>query len=525
MTPLALPRRAWAICLLVTILGTAALCARNGYVFSYPIREDADFAANSILVQQAVHFTLLVGNYSRLNFNHPGPAFLYILSFGQDLFYSLLHVVPTPYNAQVLTTFLLNSAMLALTALIIYRHLRSWWIAILAISAVLIVTGDTLAWASTWMPFLYAAPFLLATVAGVSVAVGAWEDLPLFALAVGMLVHGHVAFIGIAGLYVVVVFACRLVLRRSERRNGTHRAAPRTALLGTGVIVFVFLSPLVLNVALHWPGQWGLYWNYVHSNSQQAHTLTQVVSYVAFFWSGNHLIEALLAAAGIAAAVAVATDPDPRRRLFMAGLLAAVALMTLELMEYAFKGVDDLNSKYIGYFYYTIPPLTVAVLLIEMCTRLRIPTIRLVSPRAAGFATASVLGAVAIAAASWSATRFSFYSAYRGNPSLPQLAVAIANAPERQGRTVAIDLGEPGLPSSDWPDVVGVLMAASRAHWAACVANSGWEFMVTSQFICSSTTSGHAWHVEVEHLTDRDPTGDSGHVMFADQSTMVISRP
>ena len=168
-----LPAHSTLISAAVTLSAMAALCIRNRWVFSWPIREDSDFAANSILVNQAVHFELLVGNYSREEFNHPGPAFLYIQSFGQDVFYSLLHIVPAPYNGQLIAVFLLNSVILALTAGVIARHTRSWSVAILAVMVIVLLTGGTLLWASSWMPYLYAAPFLLATVSGVSVALGA----------------------------------------------------------------------------------------------------------------------------------------------------------------------------------------------------------------------------------------------------------------------------------------------------------------------------------------------------------------
>ena len=54
------------------------LLARNAWLFSVPVYEDADMGAYSIQVEQARRFALLVGNYSREKFNHPGPAFLYV---------------------------------------------------------------------------------------------------------------------------------------------------------------------------------------------------------------------------------------------------------------------------------------------------------------------------------------------------------------------------------------------------------------------------------------------------------------
>jgi hypothetical protein len=61
---------AWAgpFCLVLGIL-----LVRNAWMFSVPAYEDADMGAYSIQVEQARRFALLVGNYSREKFNHPGP--------------------------------------------------------------------------------------------------------------------------------------------------------------------------------------------------------------------------------------------------------------------------------------------------------------------------------------------------------------------------------------------------------------------------------------------------------------------
>ena len=179
-----LPPRSILASSLVGLLATVVMCVRDHAVFATPIHEDSDYAANSILVTQAVHFQLLVGNYSREGFNHPGPAFLYIQSFGQDLFYSLLHIVPYQYNGQLLAVFVLSGAMIALTMMVLCRRYGSWLIALAGLGAVLLLTGTSVEWASAWMPYVYVAPFLFAVVAGASVATGALEDLPFFVFGV-----------------------------------------------------------------------------------------------------------------------------------------------------------------------------------------------------------------------------------------------------------------------------------------------------------------------------------------------------
>ena len=55
------------------------LLVRNAWLFTVPVYEDADMGAYSIQVEQARRFSLLVGNYSRERFNHPGPALLLVI--------------------------------------------------------------------------------------------------------------------------------------------------------------------------------------------------------------------------------------------------------------------------------------------------------------------------------------------------------------------------------------------------------------------------------------------------------------
>jgi len=79
MSPrLAAGRRPWWIWAAPFALVLAVLVVRSRFLFTDRFYEDVDAGANSILIQQAMHFTLLIGNYSREGFNHPGPAYMYV---------------------------------------------------------------------------------------------------------------------------------------------------------------------------------------------------------------------------------------------------------------------------------------------------------------------------------------------------------------------------------------------------------------------------------------------------------------
>ena len=99
--------------------------ARNASRLRHPIRDAADFAANSMLMDRAQHFQQLTGNYSRVHFHHPGPAFLYVGAAGQWLFHQVLHVVPADFNGQLIAFFILNAALAGLVVTELHRHVPS----------------------------------------------------------------------------------------------------------------------------------------------------------------------------------------------------------------------------------------------------------------------------------------------------------------------------------------------------------------------------------------------------------------
>ena len=106
-------RGRWWVMAVATAVLFVLLCVRNRFLFTTRLYEDADMGANSILIEQARHFTLLVGNYSRYHFHHPGPAYMYVQAAGESLLWAWLHVVPTAWNGQLFAVYLLNSMFVA----------------------------------------------------------------------------------------------------------------------------------------------------------------------------------------------------------------------------------------------------------------------------------------------------------------------------------------------------------------------------------------------------------------------------
>jgi hypothetical protein len=521
---------------------SAALVVRNLSLFRKPIFEWGDQAANSILVDQAVHFRLLVGNYSRLHFNHPGPAFLYIQAAGQQLFYALLHAVPAPYNGQVLAVIALNAVLIALSGLVVCRRLGSATLGAGFVLVCLLVTRDRLLWTSTWMPYLYAAPFLLAVLAGSSLAAGNLSELPLYVLAVGLLVHGHVAFIPIMGLYTLLVATCLFVqLRRSHDPARDLVRRHRGALCASALLAIIFLLPIVLELVLHWPGPWALYWRYARSNPRaHPHSLAAALRYVLGYWSHDAIERILFAGAAIAGVVLVATDQDTTRRRFILGLNASSAVLSLFFLAYVMLGVDRLDAvdTYVGFFYYVIPAVVVATAAVSGAVRVgaiaaagRARTAhpgngRAWHPTRARAARAAALLALAPIVAGASAGLLvlggrSFVDGSAGDSGLPRVSATVAAARPRGTTTVVVQLPTSAPGRYGWPDVTGLIVMASRQGYYVCVSKAFWAFMMTPAHICEEPDDeGALW---IMALPAGEPVA-AGWTEVARDAFMTVAR-
>lgn len=243
----------WTIAFLLMIL------ALNADLFTVPLSETSDHAVNSLQVQQARHFSLLVGHYSRFHFHHPGPAYLYIFAFGEFLFHNILHLVPAPFNGQIVMTIVLNVGLLGATISIFQRQCRGRFPVPLALAATLLVavmvnhnsTPSMLI--SNWMPDVLLFAFLLFVVSGASVLTGATRDLPLFAVSGMLLIHAHIAqflFVGLIGLG-TVVGVCWPPFRQNSLTQFLHARRWHFGL--AAAILFLFALPPVLDILLHKP--------------------------------------------------------------------------------------------------------------------------------------------------------------------------------------------------------------------------------------------------------------------------------
>jgi hypothetical protein len=454
----------WAVLALVL----AALVVVNWAGVTQPRYEDGDFAANSILIDKALDLELVHGNYSRTGFYHPGPALLYVQAASQFLFHDLFGVLPTPYNAHLLGIFLLNAAMLALSARILYRttgSLSSIVCLVVAAFAYSLLFAGVLS--TTWMPHVYIWPFLLFLISSASVATGRTQDLWAFALATGLLVHGHVSF-----AIPVIVFAAVLgVLWVSRYRLRWLSVIPPRERLAAVSVLLLFMLPLVLQLIVDFPGQFDDYIRYMQAVDLPPRSPRDVVRYLAQYWHFGRVTQPLLPGLVLAAFGSAFLTVSTRYRESRLALLGAGVLGSATTAAYAFTGIDDLSFTYLALFYIGVPILYWTLLASAVFDRWA-------GGRPALSALMAVSGGIAlivILIQPGSATP------YKGSDvGVAYRSINQALAP---GVPVALSLGA----HADWPAVVGILEQARRDGRPACVRvwPGIFEILFTSENVCS----------------------------------------
>jgi hypothetical protein len=448
----------------------ALLLVRNRALLSVVVNETGDSAANSIITGQAKHFHLLVGNYSRLGFSHPGPAYFYVQALGEWLCHDLFGIVPSPWNGQALAVLALNSAFVAATVTVLTGWARSWVPVALVVGVVLgyfAVHGDVVA--VVWMPLMYVTPFLLLLTASASVAAGRIGDLWAVGLAGGFLVHGHAEF-----LFFVPVIAGAALVVAWRRERGALIRQHRNALILLAVIA-VFALPMVVNLVLHWPGEFAKYTGYGSSNRAGGHTPLQAIGYALRFWPGGWA--AAPTAVALFGAVVLLDRGLPRTRLLRASetqtrLLAAGAavagLATLLFVGYAARGIDDLHRDYVGYFSRAVPLLLMALLALGLGN--------LVEPGRVAYTLAGAATAAATVTAALSPT---LVTPRETIDDLPRVVDALSA--RSAGRSVVLDVRH-----NAWPELDALIVAGTRRGMRICARDPSWRFMVTAEFVCSA---------------------------------------
>ena len=243
----------WLIATVAAALLAAILVTHNWPVLTAEILPSGDAAADMLLVDRANHDWLLTGHYSRFDFNHPGPFFLYLRHVAERL---AGDVLPGPYNAHLLAVLGGVALFLGMGAAAAAGLAGGGWpgvAAALATLAVVLIQGQRGGMLhSAWMPDVLVAPFFAFVLLLAETARGRVWLLPAATFCGGALAHGYVLLLPIVG--VAWPLATVLGLRCYRQRNPLARALPVWAIAGSLAIILLFAAPPLLDVLLHPPG-------------------------------------------------------------------------------------------------------------------------------------------------------------------------------------------------------------------------------------------------------------------------------
>jgi hypothetical protein len=470
-------------CVLLFVLLAAAMTGAAWHMIQSAGVEAADFAANSLLIQDAKRLHLIYGNYSRVGFNHPGPAILYVHAFGELLFHDWLHIVPSAMGAQIWASLLYNAAWMALVFAVVRRFTGQMQALLFVAVLALVTLGiDPAIVNGMWFPDLYVFPYAAMLVSIAPLAHGRADTLKALAVSSGFLINGHASFIPMLGVMLILMLAANWRMsRRDPARRIVSRAwlaAHRRELRTSVFILFLFLVPLLIATVKDFPGPLYDYFHYGHGN--KGNPWLDAAKFVLLYWgSGKWQIAGLLLALVLAALLltgrgAAQDDAAPHDFVRSArGLAIAFIASTLALLYYAKAGVDDLSQVYVALFYYSVPAMSAALVALFLCRM--IPAGR---EQAAGLAAALVL------AVCWPWLRQEPVYAYNyDQPDIAKLYQQLHALPG-SGRIV-LDL-DPDLRTWGvvWGDVLGVQAYAARQHVDLVCVNQGWHISNTRPAQC-----------------------------------------
>jgi hypothetical protein len=462
---------------LVFLTVAGALLIANWHLIDVANVEASDFAANSLLVLKAKKFHLLVGNYSRVGFNHPGPAILYVMALGEWLFFDCLRLVPSPFSGQIMAVALFAAFWIAAIFSMLRRIERSTVFAVLSIAFFLFIASIHRFefFGGMWFPDIYFFPFAAALIAASRFASGKADMLFSLSLSIGFLSNGHVAFIAILGLILLISLAWNTV---TLAKGTGRRIVSQSYLRENGkvfgfacALLFLFFVPMLVETVRYYPGP--IYQYAAFGGGHHANSITQAIGYTARFWDYKALYVVGTLVLLIGAFVPVMRRP-PVLNENLRSIAAALTAANLAMLFYAKFGVDQLDMLYIGYFYYAVPALTITVAVGYAVHRLN----------GRWLTTLSLLLAAALAVLTYrNVDRDPAYAALFKQPKVTDIYASMIKI-KPAGRLVLDAVVDDGW-GVTWSDLLGTELYAARRHVDLFCVDRNWHISFTFQAHCT----------------------------------------
>lgn len=440
------------------------------------LHEMGDFGANSLLILDAKRLHLLYGNYSRIGVNHPGPAILYVLAFGELLFHDWLHVAPSPFSGQLLAVCLYSAAWIVTVFALIRRMVGAVLPALMFTLVFTAVLGlcEPSVFLGIWFPDLYILPFAVVVLSIARLAWGHTDTLRTLAVSSGFVINGHVSFIPMLGIMLIVMLAANwLITRRNHDTRILTRAFlvrhRRDVLISVGIL-FLFFVPLILATIVDFPGP--IYGYIKFGRNDKHNSLRDALAFVGLYWRPGFAW-----AWGVAVALLLATGVRAPSKTLLRDLRAlgiAFIAASAALLFYAKVGIDHLDFVYVGLFYYSVPALAAGLGLLYLYEAVRWNA----KAVAAGIATVA-----AIVATGNAVKKPAFYDELYDIPGSAQLVDQLRRLPGT-GRIV-LDIEQNGIAwEYVWGNVVALQLHARRQGEDLFCINEHWHILFTKPARC-----------------------------------------
>ena len=453
------------------------LLASNWTVINATNYEISDYAANSLLIQDAKSLSLLTGNYSRIGFNHPGPAILYILAFGELALYDWLNIVKSPFSGQLVAVAFYNGFWIFLIFRLINKVTKSIAATALATSIFLLATAlfNYQFFMGIWFPYLYYFPFVILIISASRLINGNVDSLQSLALSSGFLINGHVSFVAIIGIILLIALAFNFFIFRIGNHNKLLLSRPffiehKKPIFAFSGIIFLFLVPLLLETIIHFPGPIASYAAF--SGGHKANTSLEAIKFLSVYWGG---IVPLLMGGGIISLIYCTKFESSEFTENIKSILVIIFSATIALFFYAKYGIDFLEQTYIGFFYYSVPALTLSLAFLS------------------AYQLAKINHKVRLAFIFSLICFFGVYirinkapeNAYRYNqPEVVNLYKSLS-ALKTEGRLV-LDLDNSNKWETVWENIVGLQAYSKRNKTDLFCINKHWHILFTRPAICTS---------------------------------------
>ncbi len=518
------------------VVAVTFLLLANWTTISAVTNEAGDFAANSVLIQSAKSFSLWVGNYSRVGFNHPGPAILYVLAAGEVVFHDWLHLVDYPFAGQVMAVAFYNAFWITLAFIGFHRLTQSTLISLAALSVLLLILSltDYAFFNGIWMPNMYLFPFVIALMAIGRVIDGKVDSLQALAISSGFLINGHVSFVAVLGVMLIAAIVGNFLVIRGQGQNDRIVASPsflfrhRLPLGLSCLTLFVFFIPLIVKTVTDFPGPVHDYATF--SGGHTANSLADSAAFVASYWGGN-----VWGALGLGLLVlawwACARLPQDTRTRIRA-LIASIFAATFALLFYARYGIDMLSEHYVGLFYYAAPALAIAYAVMVLLARTRLGSLKPL---------------VGVASLVLFATTFAVINKpvpYTQHYGLPGISAAFdtLKAQRTTANVLVLDLDATHNWPHLWSAVAGLEAYSARTGEKLFCVNQNWHILFTKAYRCSddevrlgkrlTVTAYNAYPEKVPAFSamglslydDQSPSIAPGRMLTVAQARPVFSR-